>query len=323
MVQNHEYNEMALPSNERQSISIDVYDAHEITNILRPLADELWQTAEADKTMMRFGGVPLATKYLNDEAVIKWRKHNALSAAYKREDGKTDAGLVLLTPQLYDATRLQHNPGIGWEVVPYDRETPIEVIDNDALLRILKAKLIHTVSMFEFIDRLPQITDEDFPLELISHLQHMADNYSESRIYTVEKRIQESPAFLKALGVRPPHYRPSTKTEIQRSEGVEAVDYILRTSIEGIEISPDTEDTYSTNESGTVTNSYEFSFSVPYETDFPTDIDANFVVSGTINQEKIKYLSTSYESQLKAPEIFRNALASISQAKLPEAYRAS
>jgi hypothetical protein len=312
-----------LPSSEKQNISIDVIDKHEIANTLRPMADELWSLAKPDRLMMRFGSVPLETSHLSDEAVIKWRKHHALSGAYNQESGKTDAGLVLLTPQLYDATRLQLQPGIGWEVVPYDRETPIAVMSNEALLRILKAKLTHTLTTFDFIDRLPQIAEEDFAMELISHLQHMGSNRSESRIYSIEERVQESPRFLAALGVKPPHYRPSKKVEIQRSEGVEAVDYVLRTSLEGIEITSDYEDTYDTNESGVITNSYEFGFSVPYDTDVPTDIESSFIVSGTINQAKIKYLSTSSEAEFKAPEIFRNALQSIKETKLSKDSKAS
>ncbi|MDB5177063.1 MAG: hypothetical protein JWN75_731 [Candidatus Saccharibacteria bacterium] len=319
MIKNWEKSEPAhLPQGEQRDVVLDIDDILDLHHGLLKTADSLWTLGSPNKQEKTAIRVPLGNQTLNTITAGKWGLYSSLSAAYLKDIAGEHIGLTFTTPQVYDAIEVKLESSNNWSLLLSGMQRPLTTYTNDQLLRLLDAKLDHNTGTLGLVNRMPQMTHDEFPAEVMNLLESLAKIRTDIRTYSAADYVITPKTYMPAVDKESPEYMSSVVAEVTRAEGVKADDYIIRLTFDGMPIQAEDPDENGNPVISHITNVYEHGFSIPSETGLTTDTYTTFSVisDSPHDNERVKQHIQSIEPERKGGDIFRRALQMVSDEHL-------
>ncbi len=299
--------ESPLPSSEQREIQLERYDILDIHHALLEAADTLFLLATPDRHERTATRVPLNSERPTPLTAGKWQYYTSLSAVYLMDSGEVSAGMTFTTPQVWDSIDVKMAMPDVWNVTPNGMPGPITTFRNEQLLRLLDEKIEHNPGMLNLIRRLPTTTTTEFPAEMMNMLEPLAKINTDIRTYRSSDYmvVPGTPSTKQGLTI-PDHFSETT-AEIIRADGVEAIDYVIRTGFDGLPIQTGHPGSVSPSY---VANTYEHRFSVPHKTGLTEKTRTTFSVTSSSSQdtELLQQYVQSSNPEMKAGDAFRRAI---------------
>lgn len=311
-------NEVSSTVGEQRDIILSAYDILDVHHELLKAADALWtfgQPNQQERTAIR---IPLDTHTTTPFTAGKWQYYTSLSANSHKDDDGEVMEMTFTTPQVYDSIEIKLAMDDNWVVTPNGMSGPITTYSNNQLLRLLDAKLYHNSGTLDLIRRLPQMKTNEFPSEVMTMLEPLAKINTDKRTYSASDITIMSPTRGDSSGIVLPEYMSHTTAEIIRADGVEAVDYIVRLSFDGMPVQSELTDKDGTPLMSYIKNVYEHGFSVLHETGKTANTYSTFSVisDSSHDSEKVKQYVKSSSPERHGGKIFRNAIQHVTTEQL-------
>jgi hypothetical protein len=197
---------------------------------------------------------------------------------------------------------------------------PLTTYTNDQLLRLLDAKLDHNTGTLGLINRMPQMTHDEFPAEVMNLLESLAKIRTDIRTYSATDYVITPKSYIPAVDKESPDYMSSVVAEVTRAAGVKADDYIIRLTFDGMPIQAEDPDEDGNPVVSHITNIYEHGFSVPTKTGLTADTYTTFSVisDSPRDNERVKQYIQSSEPEKNGGDIFRRALQMVNDEHLKQ-----
>lgn len=218
--------------------------------------------------------------------------------------------MTFTTPQVYDAIDVRLAAGGNyWNVTPNGMDGPITAFSNEQLLRLLDAKTTHNMGTLDLFRRLPTMATNEFPAAVMDMLEPLAKINTDIRTYSASDYVI-SPSFQVNSGAVVPEFMSRTTADIIRADGVEAIDYIIRLSFDGLPMQSDYPDPEGKPVVSHIANVYEHRFSVSHETGMTENTQTTFLVvsDSSHDLDRVRQHVQSTRPEHEGADMFRKAI---------------
>ena len=298
-----------LPSSEQREVALDERDILDLHHDLLEAAENLNAFATPGKHERTAIRIPLDNEVLNQTTAGKWQFYTSLSAAYFKDDDIESLGMTFTTPQVYDSIDVRLAAENYWNVTPNGMSGPITSFRNEQLLRLIDAKTAHNTGTIDLIRRLPTLRAGEFPAALMDMLEPLAKINTDIRTYSASDYVISSSSQVESGRVVPEFMSRST-ADIVRADGVEAIDYIVRLSFDGLPMQSEYPDQDGNPIMSYISNIYEHKFSITHATGLTSNTQTTFsVISDSLHDvEKVKRYVQDSRPEREGGDIFRKAI---------------
>lgn len=264
-------------------VELSDYDKSQLFNTMLQWDTDLGLRARPDGIEHTAFGISLSKGDEKSPLYGKvWNRYNNLALTYSEDkENNIQANLVFKSDQKYDASVLAYRSDLQtWSLTPYNRPGFARIVAQNELLTILNEKLFYKDSIQEIAENKRYYSSDEVTKQIANALMPLAHKRTESYLYQAGTVIKNDA------------YSSRHLASFSKNEGAEATDYSLRLEVQDIPIIPAT----SSNDTPVqyITNAYEHTVSIPYEsanegfTETTFSVDA---VDPSIGQEYVDMLA--------------------------------